>query len=87
MNKMHIVSFNSTNQAIKCDKVFGSSNIRYAVLPTPREITKSCGTSIRFLLEDIEDVKRIIKDNEIEYKGIYEITKLEDGKREVKTID
>lgn len=87
MNEMHIVSFNSTNQAIKCDKVFESSNIRYAVLPTPREITKSCGTSIRFLLEDIEQIKNVIEENQIEYKGMYTITKLEDGKRKVETID
>ena len=35
---MYIISFNSTHQAIKCDKAFGKNEIDYTVLPTPREI-------------------------------------------------
>ena len=53
MNEMYIISFNSTHQAIKCDKAFGKNEIDYTVLPTPREISQSCGMSIRFGLEDI----------------------------------
>ena len=54
MNEMYIISFNSTHQAIKCDKAFGKNEIDYTVLPTPREISQSCGMSIRFGLEDID---------------------------------
>ena len=33
MNEMYIISFNSTHQAIKCDKLFGKNEMDYTVLP------------------------------------------------------
>ena len=60
MNEMYIVSFNSTHHAIRLDKTLQESGIRATTLPTPREITTSCGISIRFLYEDIESVKKIL---------------------------
>lgn len=54
MNEMYIVSFNSTHHAIRLDKLLGEASVRATTLPTPREITASCGISIRFLYEDIE---------------------------------
>lgn len=86
MNEMYIISFNSTHQAIKCDKVFGQNNMKYAILPTPREITKSCGMSIKFLIEDINTIKDTLKENKIEYKGIFKIVKKEDGTKQVEEI-
>ena len=85
MNEMYIISFNSTHQAIKCDKAFGKNEIDYTVLPTPREISQSCGMSIRFGLEDIDTIKEIIDQNQIEYKSMYRIFK-EDGKKQVEEI-
>lgn len=86
MNEMYIISFNSTHQAIKCDKVFGQNNMKYAILPTPREITKSCGMSIKFLIEDINSIKKTLEENQIEYKGLFRIFKREDGSKEVEEI-
>ena len=86
MNDMYIISFNSTHQAIKCDKLFGKNEMDYTVLPTPREITQSCGMSIAFAIEDIDNIKEIINQNQIEYKGIYKIYK-QDGKKQVEEIN
>lgn len=86
MNEMYIVSFNSTHHAIRSDKLFGENKITSTTLPTPREITASCGISIRFLYNDIENIKEILELNKIEYKGIYRINKLEDGKKEANKI-
>ena len=82
MNEMYIVSFNSTHHAIRLDKLLGEASVRATTLPTPREITASCGISIRFLYEDIEKVKNTLVENNIEYKGIYKITRLENGTKE-----
>ena len=99
MNEMYIVSFNSTHHAIRLDKLLGEAlntldivdgkiaSVRATTLPTPREITASCGISIRFLYEDIEKVKNTLVENNIEYKGIYKITRLENGTKEVENID
>ena len=86
MNDMYIISFNSTHQAIKCDQLFGKNEMDYTVLPTPREITQSCGMSIAFAIEDIDNIKEIINQNQIEYKGIYKIYK-QDGKKQVEEIN
>ena len=86
MSEMYRVSFNSTHQAIKCDKTFEKNEMDYAVLPTPREITQSCGISIKFSIGNIDNVKKIIDENQIEYKGIYKIVKLETGKKQVEQI-
>ena len=59
MNELYIVSFTSTHHAIRLDKLLGEASVRATTLPTPREITASCGISIRFLYEDIEKVKKI----------------------------
>ena len=86
MSEMYIVSFNSTHQAIKCDKTFEKNEMDYAVLPTPREITQSCGISIKFSIGNIDNVKKIMNENQIEYKGNYKIVKLETGKKQVEQI-
>ena len=86
MNEMYIVSFNSTHHAIRTEKILNDNNIRCTTLPTPREITASCGISIRFLFEDIENVKNLVESSEVDYKGIYKIQRLSDGKKSVEQI-
>lgn len=87
MNEMYIVSFNSTHHAIRTDKILSENKVTSTTLPTPREITASCGISIRFLYNDMERVVEILRDNKIEYKGIFHIKRLENGKKEVRKID
>ncbi|RDY23442.1 DUF3343 domain-containing protein [Romboutsia maritimum] len=86
MNQMFIVSFNSTHHAIRSDKLFNENNIKSTTLPTPREITASCGISIRFLYENINEVKSILEENSIEFKGIFKISKLDNGSKKVEKI-
>lgn len=86
MNEMYIVSFSSTHHAIRTDKLLGENGIKCTTLPTPREITASCGISIRFSEEDMDKVVNILDENNIEYKGIYNISRLENGSKEVKKI-
>ena len=87
MNEMYIVSSNSTHHAIRLDKLLTEASVRATTLPTPREITASCGISIRFLYDDIDKVKNTLIENSVEYKGIYKITRLENGSKKVENID
>lgn len=87
MNQMYIVSFNSTHHAIRSEKLFGEKGLKVMALPTPREITASCGISIKFSFEDIEKIKTILIENNVDIKGIYCISKLEDGSKEAKKLD
>lgn len=83
MNEMYIVAFNSTHHAIRTDKLLNENNIKVTTLPTPREISSSCGISVRFLKDDIDKIEDIIESNEILYNGIFKIERLEGGRKEV----
>lgn len=86
MNCMYIISFNSTHHAIESEKILGSKNIKFTTIPTPREISASCGISIRFLEDDLEDIIKIFSSDNLLYKGIFKIIKNEDKSKTVEVI-
>ncbi|MTI46213.1 DUF3343 domain-containing protein [Sporosalibacterium faouarense] len=71
-----VITFNSTHHAIKGEKVLNEKGLDIRTIPTPREITASCGLSIRFATEDLEKVRKIIGDIALDIKGIYEVKKM-----------
>lgn len=82
----NVVTFESTHHAIRGEKYFKEIGLVIKTIPTPREITASCGLSIRFDINDIDKVKEIIAERELAIEGIYEITK-ENFKKTAKKID
>lgn len=70
-----IVTFESTTHAIKGEKILKDLKLKFKTIPTPREITSSCGLSIRFDLNDLEIVNSTISMNSLAIKGIYRYTK------------
>lgn len=80
-----VVTFNSTNHAIQGEKIFKDRNIEIKVIPTPREITASCGLSIRFDKRFLEEVLSCIQSTALNIKGIYEIMR-ENGRRIVSKV-
>ncbi|MDR1774206.1 MAG: DUF3343 domain-containing protein [Clostridioides sp.] len=83
MKEMYVVSFNSTHHAIRSEKLLKENEMKIQVLPTPREISASCGLSISFVKDDLEDIRELLKENSIDYRGMYCILKKEDGKRDL----
>jgi hypothetical protein len=81
IDQFGIVTFNSTHHAIKGESAFKSSNMAFKTIPTPREITLSCGLSIRFDLNDLEKVKNLVEDGDLSIKGIYKYIRDENGSR------
>lgn len=81
-----VLTFESTHHAISGEKIFKEAGLKFKTIPTPREITSSCGLSIRFDLEDFEDVKERINKTELAIKGIYKLTKI-DHKYSVEKIN
>lgn len=80
-----VAVFNSTNHAIQGEKILKDRNIEIKVIPTPREITASCGLSIRFDKKFLEEVLSCIQSTALNIKGIYEIMR-ENGKRIVSKL-
>ena len=82
----YVISFDSTHHAIKAEKLFKEHNLNIRMMPTPREITASCGLSLRFEVGDLEEVEDIINQEELAVKGKYKM-KREDGVRSAQKIE
>lgn len=76
---MNVITFKSTHHAIKTEKKLKDVGIDIRMIPTPREITASCGLSIKFEDKDsdrIQDiVNNMVQNEEIAINGIYKITR------------
>ncbi len=70
-----VATFNSTHHTIQAEGVFKEKSISFRTIPTPREITRSCGLAILFALDDLDKVKKMADDGEINIANIYKYTK------------
>lgn len=66
-----VVTFKSTHHAIKGEKILIDNSIEHKTIPTPRAITRSCGLSVKFNLEDAEKIRELFAQEEVSIEGIY----------------
>mgnify|MGYP002348265359 CR=1 FL=1 len=71
LEQFYFVSFENTNSAMEAEDYLKENSFNVTVIPTPREITQSCGISIRFNASGIETIKEILHSGNISIKGIY----------------
>ncbi|SDL30010.1 DUF3343 domain-containing protein [Natronincola ferrireducens] len=83
--EIYVITFESTHYAIAAEKLLKEKNYQFDTIPTPREITASCGLSIMFNQDLLGYIKKAIIESNIKIKGIYEIKK-NDNKKLVKQI-
>ncbi|MGE5415608.1 MAG: DUF3343 domain-containing protein [Acidobacteriota bacterium] len=81
-----VVTFVSTTAALKGEKVMKDSEYAFVVMPTPREITTSCGLSLKIKSEDIRPVAGYLANNAIGVEGLFRLKK-KDGRREVTVLE
>lgn len=70
-----LFTFDTTSHALKAEKVLKNSQARFIVIPTLREISASCGLSIKFRLEDQEEFNQIFALEQLHYDGLYQVEK------------
>ncbi|KAB3537848.1 DUF3343 domain-containing protein [Alkaliphilus pronyensis] len=71
--KLYVIVFDSTHSAIAAETMLKEENIANEVIPTPREITASCGLSIRFNIDSLDKVKNILKQGSVSVNGVYKL--------------
>ncbi len=76
-----VITFKSTHYAIQADSAFKKGNISYRTIPTPREISRSCGLAIKFNLEDYDNIKGIIEKDGLNIEAIYKFLKSAEGSK------
>ena len=83
METMHVIVFDSTHQAMATESNLLEKKIEVKMIPTPREITLSCGLSLMFSENQVEKVKHIILEEGLNIKGIYRIDKLKKNTKQL----
>ncbi len=80
--EFHVMTFESTHYAIMVEKKL-KGKFKIQTIPTPREISASCGLSIMFQSEVLKDIKEELISQKVERKSLnlYKITKTDDGKK------
>lgn len=71
MEQYLLITFTSSNYAMQCESVLKSEGMKAQVIPTPREITLSCGLSILSEVENLERVRDLVREGKIVVKRTY----------------
>ena len=66
-----LVVFDSIHQALHAEKVLLKAGLCFEMIPTPREISASCGQSIAISAADLAAVTEVISREIILYRGVY----------------
>ena len=81
--KEYVITFESTHHAIKFEKTI-QKIVDYEVLPTPREISSSCGISIK--ISDVE-LGKVCSIADFDGQIVYETQMSLEGVKQYKKID
>ncbi len=77
--EFYVITFDSTHKAIKTEKIT-KEKLDVELIPTPREISASCGLSLKFKEEQLEELMDILKDTEKDGMVIYQVRRVTEGK-------
>jgi hypothetical protein len=64
------VLFPSHTEGMKLDSLLRKNGIKHTIVPTPRQLSVSCGISIMYQAEDGERISRIIEENGVNILGM-----------------
>lgn len=77
--EFYVITFESTHLAISTEKVV-LAETTVEMVPTPREISASCGLSLKVSLANIDNVLSILAERPKEGMKLYHMIR-EDGKK------
>ncbi|MFP3155494.1 DUF3343 domain-containing protein [Lachnospiraceae bacterium ZAX-1] len=68
-----VLTFKTTFQAIKMEKIAKDSGAPGRIIPIPREITAGCGLAYSVLLKDKVQILELIEECDMKPEGQYEL--------------
>lgn len=71
MTKYGVVLFYTSSSAIKAEKVLKHQRLSVKLIPTPRELSSDCGVSLRFEINETDNVKVLLNESKTEYDSIH----------------
>lgn len=75
MEKIYYVLFENHENGLKLHKILKENNLYAQISPTPRTLSKCCGISLIIKREDIDEVKTLVDESEVEILGIESVIK------------
>jgi hypothetical protein len=81
-----VFTFISTSQALKAERVLKNAAAIFLIMPTPREISTSCGLAIKVGSDDIASCYDILISSQVNVESVYHV-KLVDGKTRTERIN
>nr|WP_300003924.1 DUF3343 domain-containing protein [Tissierella sp.] len=75
MEEYGLTTFKSTQFALQGEIVLKEAGVIFKTIPTPREVSHSCGLSLLFALDDVEKIKAFIKAEKMSIDGLYKYKK------------
>lgn len=68
-----VVIFYSTSSAIKTESAAKKQGLAIKLIPVPRHLSSDCGICLSFNSNDIQEIKKLLSDNKIEFDSIYDL--------------
>lgn len=82
-----VFTFISTSQALKAERVLKQASIDFLMMPTPREISTSCGLAVKVASEDLKKSSEVLRQNRVQVDGAYQVSQLQGKTRTEKVAD
>lgn len=73
--KRLIITFNTTTDVLRAEKLFKENNFFGKIISIPSEISAGCGLTWESEIELKEKLINILEENDIQYDGVYLINK------------
>jgi hypothetical protein len=80
-----VFTFISTSQALKAERVLKNASADFLMMPTPREISTSCGLAVKVAQDELEPNYVILRENRVQVDGTYQV-KTVNGKTQAERI-
>ncbi|WP_054695652.1 DUF3343 domain-containing protein [Syntrophomonas palmitatica] len=84
MTEYCLFTFATTSYALKAEKELKTAQAIFVVVPTLREISSSCGLSVKLPCENREDYLNILNTKGVKVDRIYDVKKV--GKKNQVTV-
>lgn len=79
-----VIVFESVHQAIRAEKVLLGVGMLFEMIPTPREISVSCGQSIEVASGEKDAAEKALREAGVQIKAVYSRNK---AKRSFERLD
>lgn len=71
-NEFMVIAFASTHHALEAESLL-QDKLEFIIIPTPREISASCGLSLKIYPRDLSVAQELLDDSKVTDYSIYQV--------------